>query len=144
LTATRAPGVAVLQSAGKIRACSNFENIDCASAYCGVHSATAGVEQRKYVLWRDGVVTPSQKDPRLRGKRSGDFRTEIPALPPTDPGPVVIHRWRRKLKDEEDFHRALIDALSSGIWLSWKSMEVCPDVGQTPVPRAVGRASNTG
>jgi hypothetical protein len=50
--------------------------------------------QAEYIVWRDGVVVPSQKDPRLRGKRSGDFSSEIPALPPADPGDVTAHRWR--------------------------------------------------
>ena len=51
--------------------------------------------QADYVVWRDGVVVPSRKDPKLRGKRSGDCSSEIPALPAADPGAVTAHRWRK-------------------------------------------------
>jgi phage N-6-adenine-methyltransferase len=57
--------------------------------------------QREYILWRDGVVP--QGRPKL--STQGDSFS----LPESDPGAKVAHRWRKKLKSEQDFHLTLDD-----------------------------------
>ena len=57
--------------------------------------------QADYVVWRDGVVVPSQKNPKLRGKRAGITAPKSP-LPAADPGDVVAHRWRKRLTVKRD------------------------------------------
>jgi hypothetical protein len=54
-------------------------------------------EQADYVVWRGRVVTPSQRDPRLRGKRDAGITELKSPLPDFDPGDVTISRWGKKL-----------------------------------------------
>src|SRR5258705_279177 len=58
--------------------------------------------QREYILWRDTVFGPGgdrkSKSPRV------DFD-----LPASDPGVKVAHKWRRKLKLENDFKQTVDD-----------------------------------
>ena len=73
-----------------------------------------------YIVWRDGVVVPSQQLPGA-GKGKGK-RVAVPKpskLPDTDPGKVVAHRWRHKFtktvdgktkKDRDKIKLALDDA----------------------------------
>jgi ParB family chromosome partitioning protein len=76
------------------------------------------IAQAEYVVYRDGTVVPSQKDPGLRGKRAGIKALKSP-LPAADPGSVTAHRWRKRLCtkngdgteiDEEKLAAALNDA----------------------------------
>jgi phage N-6-adenine-methyltransferase len=57
--------------------------------------------QADYVVWRDGVVVPSQKRGIGRGvdKRVSALKS---ALPDADPGDVVAHRWRKRFCDKSD------------------------------------------
>jgi hypothetical protein len=65
-------------------------------------------EQRKYILWRDRKVKPSQKSGGPgRGKRIAVLKF---VLPDSDPGHVVAHRWRKALKAIEDFWNAVEEA----------------------------------
>lgn len=50
--------------------------------------------QADYVVWRDGTVVPSQKNPLLRGKRKAGITVPKSPLPAADPGDVTAHRWR--------------------------------------------------
>jgi hypothetical protein len=50
--------------------------------------------QAEYVVWRDGVVVPSQKQGSsgVKGRRVSDQKSDLPAA---DPGDVTAHRWRK-------------------------------------------------
>jgi phage N-6-adenine-methyltransferase len=65
--------------------------------------------QADYVVWRDGVVEPSQKTGGPgRGKRVSELRPHN--LPDADPGKRVIHRWRKKLCLKNEDGRTVKDA----------------------------------
>jgi hypothetical protein len=48
-------------------------------------------EQVHYIVWRDGMVVPSQKS----GGKKPDCSSET-RLPAADPGDLVVHRWRKR------------------------------------------------
>jgi hypothetical protein len=51
------------------------------------------------VVWRDGVIVPSQKLPGAghgKGKRISDLKSSKANLPNADPGAVTAHRWRKR------------------------------------------------
>jgi len=51
--------------------------------------------QAEYIVWRDGIVVPSQKLPgagKGKGKRVSALKPS--KLPDGDPGDVTAHRWR--------------------------------------------------
>jgi DNA N-6-adenine-methyltransferase (Dam) len=66
--------------------------------------------QAEYVVWRDGVVTPSQKSGgRISVRKSG--------LPEADPGAFIAHKWRKKFCsdgaiDEDKLGRVINEAQS--------------------------------
>jgi hypothetical protein len=62
-----------------------------------------------YVIWRDGVATDAVR-PAGKGSKGGKISDLKSYLPDTDPGAVVIHRWRKRLLDEADFAKACADA----------------------------------
>lgn len=65
-------------------------------------------EQVDYIVWRDGVVVPSQKagSTGVKGRsRIAELKSDLPAA---DPGDVVTTRWRKRFfikRGEPDIER---------------------------------------
>jgi len=91
------------------------------------------VAQADYVVWRDGVVVPSQKQGKQKKQADGISvqKSQKSALPAADPGDVTAHRWRKKLcykgktgtvRDKDKMKLALQDAMHR----SWRICEQEP------------------
>lgn len=65
--------------------------------------------QRTYILWRDSVV-PAVKRGNAGPGRGKQIAVPKFVLPDADPGHLVAHRWRKRLKDDKNYGKALADA----------------------------------
>jgi hypothetical protein len=51
---------------------------------------------KEYVVWRDHQVRPSREEGAPGRGRKG-VNEHKPVLPQSDPGKVIIHKWRKRL-----------------------------------------------
>jgi phage N-6-adenine-methyltransferase len=89
--------IAVFESAAK-----HFRRAKDASQLFKAVAAKIDAEA-DYVVWRDGVVVPSQKTGGPKdGRTRGRIAVPKSALPDADPGHLVAHRWRRRFTKKVD------------------------------------------